>query len=177
MAAPHAAPIPTPRPKRPLFGLRHRPGRLALAIMRMPLRAYRHGAGWLLGRTFLQLTHVGRHTGIPHRAVAMVLYDDRATGEVVICAAWGTDTDWYRNLQAGPALQVDIGRTSFTPQHRFLDDEDAFEVGTRFRAVHPWRLRLLSAVLGWGDLRNDTQLREFVASRPFVALRPAALAH
>ena len=40
---------------RPLFGLRGRPGRLALALFRMPLNAYRHDAGALLGRR-----HAGR---------------------------------------------------------------------------------------------------------------------
>ncbi len=37
---------------RPLLGLRRRPGRLALALFRMPLNAYRHGAGALLGPPF-----------------------------------------------------------------------------------------------------------------------------
>ena len=72
---------------RPLLGLRRRPGRLALALFRMPLNAYRHDAGWLLGGTFLQFTHVGRKTGQPHDTVAMVLRHDDPTGEVVICAA------------------------------------------------------------------------------------------
>jgi hypothetical protein len=33
---------------------------------------------------------------------------------------------------------------------------------------------LLSAVLGWGDLRADAALRDFVRGHPFVAFRPAA---
>jgi hypothetical protein len=40
---------------------------------------------------------------------------------------------------------------------------------------HPWRQRLLSAILGWGDLRNDETAREFVLIHPFVALRPLRL--
>src|SRR5690348_3028048 len=101
--------------RRSLFGLRRRPGRIALAIMRMPLRAYAHGAGWMLGTTFVQFTHVGRRTGATHEAVAMVLHRDPATREVVICAGWA-NTDWYRNLEAAPALSVQIGRDSFVPQ-------------------------------------------------------------
>jgi hypothetical protein len=45
-------PRPGSRPRKPLLGLRRKPGRLDLAAFRMPLRAYRHDAGWLLGRTF-----------------------------------------------------------------------------------------------------------------------------
>jgi hypothetical protein len=102
---------------RPLLGLRRAPGRLALMVFRLPLFLYHHGKGRLLGRTFLRLVHAGRRTGRSYEAVAMVLGDDRdGTGEVVICAGWGPDTDWVRNLRAGPALRVEVGRQTFTPR-------------------------------------------------------------
>jgi hypothetical protein len=71
-------------------------------------------------------------------------------------------------------LHVEIGRTSFRPEHRFLSDAEAFGVAVRFRREHPYRLRLLAAVLGWGDLNDDTAVRAFVSNHPFVGLRPAA---
>jgi deazaflavin-dependent oxidoreductase (nitroreductase family) len=159
---------------RPLLGLRRRPGRLALAVFRKPHNAYRHGAGALLGRTFLQLTHVGRKTGLPHNAVAMVLTYDETSREAVTCAAWGPETDWIRNLRASPAVEVQLGRELFAPKHRFLSDDEAFDVATRFRRQHPHRLRLISSILGWGDLRDDARVRRFVQTHPFVAFRPAA---
>lgn len=67
---------------------RREPGRLALALFRMPLRAYRHDAGWMLGHTFVEFTHVGRKKGQPHDAVAMVLHYDDTTREAVVCALW-----------------------------------------------------------------------------------------
>ena len=146
----------------PLLGLRRRPGRLALAMFRMPLRLYRRGWGGMLGHTFLVLTHVGRRTGRPYDTAAMVLTYDPDTRQAVICSAWGPDTDWVRNLHLRPATQVRIGRESYTPKQRFLSDEEAFAVAVTFRREHPWRLRLLSSVLGWGDLRVDGALRAFV---------------
>jgi deazaflavin-dependent oxidoreductase (nitroreductase family) len=159
--------------RRPLLGLRRNPGRLALAVFRMPLYAYRHDAGWMFGRTFLEFTHTGRRSGKRYDAVAMVLRYDEATRETVICAAWGPETDWYRNLEAGPAVNVRLGRESFTPHHRFLTDDEAFDVAKQFRRHHPHRLRLISTVLGWNDLRNDAVAREFVHDHPLVAFRPA----
>jgi deazaflavin-dependent oxidoreductase (nitroreductase family) len=159
---------------RPLLGLRRRPGRLALLVFRLPLPLYRAGWGWLfLGRTFLVLTHVGRRTGRPHEAAAMVLAEDRATGEVVICSVWGPRADWIRNLRAHPALRVQVGRSSFVPQHRFLGDAEAFAVGADFRRRHSWRVRLISRVLDV-DLSSDAGIRDFVRTRPLVALRPVA---
>jgi deazaflavin-dependent oxidoreductase (nitroreductase family) len=165
------------RQRRQLFGLRRSPGRLAVAIFRMPLRAYRHNAGWLFDRIFLLLVHTGRETGEPHSTVAMVLRYDPLTREAVISSAWGPHTDWIRNLRAGPAVRMQIGRDSFTPQHRFLAEDEGFAVAAQFRRAHPWRLRLLSAILGWGDLRNDEVAREFVRAHPFVALQPLRLSH
>ena len=163
-----------PADHRPMLGLRGVPGRIALAVFRGPLRLYGHGWGWVLGRTFLCFEHVGRRTGRHHRAVAMVLADDRATGELVICSAWGPDVDWVRNLRAGPATALQVGRTSFAPVHRFLDEDAAVAVALAFRARHRLRLRLLSSILGWGDLGTDGAVRAFVRTHPFVAFAPAA---
>jgi deazaflavin-dependent oxidoreductase (nitroreductase family) len=167
-------PPPVRHPPKPLLGLRRKPGRLALAVFRMPLRAYRHDAGWLLGHTFLLLVHTGRRTGQPHSMVAMVLRYDRGTREAVICSGWGPDADWVRNLRAGPAVRVQLGRESYTPEHRFLSEDESFEVAVQFRREHPWRLRLISTILGWGNLCDDDTARQFTRTHPFVALRPAA---
>jgi deazaflavin-dependent oxidoreductase (nitroreductase family) len=139
----------------------------------MPQHLYRRGWGWVLGRTFLLLVHVGRTTGRPHSTVAMVLADDGGTGEVVICSGWGPEADWVRNLRARPAREVCIGRERFVPEHRFLTDDEAVAVGVEFRRRHPRRLRLVSRILGWGDLRRDDAVREFVRHHPFVVLWPA----
>jgi deazaflavin-dependent oxidoreductase (nitroreductase family) len=163
---------PAPRQQRPLLGLRRTPGRLALALFRMPLRAFRHGKGWMLGRTFLMLVHVGRRTGQPHEMVAMVLGDDPVTGELVICSGWGPDVDWLQNLHAGPAREVRICRDRFAPEHRFLSEDEAVAVAAAFRRRHPWRVRLASAILGWGNLFDDAALPDFVRQHPFVGLRP-----
>jgi deazaflavin-dependent oxidoreductase (nitroreductase family) len=160
----------TTHASRPLLGLREKPGRLALMFMHMPLRAYAHDRGHLLGHTFLQLTHVGRKSGKEYRAVAMVLGFDEATDEAVITSAW--DTDWYRNLQAHPATNVKIDRLSFTPVQRFLTEDEAYDVVRKFRTAHPGRVRLVTRILGWGDLRDEAALRQFVHAHPLIAFRP-----
>jgi hypothetical protein len=105
--------------------------------------------------------------------VAMVLRYDAATEEVVIMSGWGPNADWVRNLRAGPALRVQIGRRAFTPVHRFLTAEEAFDVAAAFCAEHPGRLRVFRRILAWPDLTDDATMREFISTRPFVAFRPA----
>jgi deazaflavin-dependent oxidoreductase (nitroreductase family) len=159
--------------KRPLFGLREQPGRLALAAMRLPRPLYHRGWGWMLDHTFLLIVHQGRKTCKRRETVAMGLAYDPATRETVVCSAWGPNTEWIRNLRAHPALEIEIGRDSYVPQQRFLAEDESVAVVAEFRRRHPWRVRLFAAILGWGDLSSEAAVREFVRTRPFVSFRPA----
>jgi deazaflavin-dependent oxidoreductase (nitroreductase family) len=142
--------------------------------MRLPQPAYHHGWGRLLGHTFLLIAHQGRKTGRRRETVAMVLTFDPEKREAVVCSAWGPDTEWMRNLRAHPALQIQIGRETFVPTQRFLSEDEAVTTWTEFRDRHPWRLRLIAGILGWGDVGSEANVRELVGSRPFVAFAPAA---
>jgi deazaflavin-dependent oxidoreductase (nitroreductase family) len=160
------------RRARPLLGLRRQPGRLALAFMRMPRPLYHHGLGWLLGHTFLLITHQGRKTGRRRETVAMALTYDPQTREVIVCSAWGPKTEWIRNLRAHPALQIQIGRENYVPEQRLLSEDEAVAAAIAFRDEHRWRLRLIATILGWGDLSTEQAMRDLVRNRPFVAFHP-----
>ena len=142
------------------------------AVFRVPLPLYRAGWGWLLGRSFLLLVHAGRKTGRPHAMTAMVLRYDAGTHEAVICSGWGPTTDWIRNIRARPALEVRIGRESFTPQQRFLSEDESFDVCLEFCLRHPARLQIVRPVFGW-DLRSEKRSGSSSETHPFVAFRPA----
>ena len=95
------------------------------------------------------------------------------TATAVVCSAWGSNTDWIRNIRAHPALAIQIGRESYTPEQRFLSEDESVTVAVEFRRRHPWRSRILATILGWGDLGSEAAIRKFVRSRPFVSFRPA----
>jgi deazaflavin-dependent oxidoreductase (nitroreductase family) len=118
------------------------------------------------------LVHAGRKTGLPHLMTAMVMHYDPTSREVIIFSAWGPHSDWIRNLRARPALRVEIGAESYTPQHRFLTEDESVAVASDFLHRHPFRRLVASRILGWPDLRVEAVLREFVRAHPFVALRP-----
>jgi deazaflavin-dependent oxidoreductase (nitroreductase family) len=160
------------RDRKAQLGLRRRPGRLALAVMRIPRPLYHRGWGRMLDHTFLLIAHQGRKTGKRRETVAMALKYDPHTREAVVCSAWGPNTEWIRNLSAHPALQIQIGRESYVPEQRFLSEDESVAVVAEFRRRHPWRTRLFAAILGWGDLSSETAVRQFVRTRPFVSFRP-----
>ena len=165
-----------PRARRSLFGLRRQPGRVALAAMRLPRPLYHLGWGRILDHLFLLIVHQGRRTGKRRETVAMPLVYDPDTREVVVCSAWGPNTEWIRNLRSHPALQIQIGRDSYVPEQRFLSQDESVAVVVEFRRRHPWRVRLFAAIIGWGDLSSETAVREFVRTRPFVSFRPTRVA-
>ena len=126
-----------PIQQRPVLGLRRQPGRLALWLFRIALQAYHHGKGWILGHTFVLLTHVGRKSDERRETVAMVLRYRPEPKEVVVCSAWGAETDWVKNIRTRPAVRVEIGRDAFEPEQRFLSVDESRVVVDECLRKHP----------------------------------------
>lgn len=145
-------------------------------LLRAPGRLYDWDMGWLLGRRFLRLTHVGRRSGRVYRTVVEVVGENPATGEVFALSGFGRSADWFRNLQAGPALEVKVGRDHFRPAHRVLDEDEAAAVlaayEQRNRAVAPVVRRVLSWLVGWRYDGSDPARRRLMQELPVVAFRP-----
>ena len=78
-------------------------------------------------------------------------------GEVVALQWEDIDLD-ADVVQQPPGQRID--RRTLRPE------EEAFDAGVQFRREHPYRARLVSRILGWGDLRDDGRLREVVRGHP-----------
>jgi deazaflavin-dependent oxidoreductase (nitroreductase family) len=155
-----------------------RPGPLLRRLLRLPVLLYQWRLGWLLGHRFLLLIHVGRRTGRVRRTVLEVLEFDSDSGTAVVMAGFGRRSDWYRNLQARPPLQVVVGRRSFTPARRELPEREAVAVlagyERRNRLLAPVVRAVLGRLAGWPYDGSESARRRLVAERPLVALWPAA---
>ena len=99
---------------------------MALAYRR-PYGVYRWFAnapvgstGWVLGYRVAQITHRGRKSGRIRRTILEVLHYDPKTHEVLVVSGWEGKTDWYRNIQHEPALEVRLGRVHYRPDQEFL---------------------------------------------------------
>ena len=84
---------------------------------------------------------------------------------LIACAAGGPPPT--RGMET--AVRVEVGDVSYTPQHRFLSEDEGVEVAGAFLREHPHRALLASRILGWPDLLPEPARREFVRSHPFVA--------
>ncbi len=99
---------------------------------RLPVYLYHLKLGWLLGKRFVLINHVGRKTGLPHQAVVEVLERDEATGSVTVVAGYGQQTQWYQNLLAHPDTTIQIGAHTFRVTSDFFTPEDGEEIIVRY---------------------------------------------
>lgn len=110
---------------------RHLPGATTIKLLRGPTHLYDWRAGWILGRRFLRLTHIGRRSGRRYQTMLEVIGENHATGEVIVIAGLGRSANWYRNLQTHEAIEVAIGSERFTPRHRQLNKSEAATAGNK----------------------------------------------
>ncbi|MGH2893506.1 MAG: nitroreductase family deazaflavin-dependent oxidoreductase [Solirubrobacteraceae bacterium] len=154
-----------------------RPGPILTRMLRAPAYLYDWRAGWLLGRRFLRLTHIGRRTGRSYQTMLEVIGENRAAHEVIVIAGLGQNAQWYRNLQAGGAIEVAIANERFEATHRRLSLGDASAVLADYergnRLVAPVIHRLLSWLAGWPYDGSEPARRRLVAQLPIIGLRPA----
>ena len=150
------------------------PLKRALAV---PNWLYARGLGGLLGRRFVQITHVGRRSGRAFHTVVEVVAYDRTTGETTVVSGFGPRADWLRNLQAAGGAQLDFGRGPSSAAYRILSVEEATRVFAAYerrnRLVRPVVNRVLSLLVGWRYDGSPDARRRLAETLPFVAFRPA----
>ena len=110
-----------------------RPGMLLRWLYRTPVVLYRIGLGGLmLGQ--VMLTTVGRKSGQPRRAVVDLLKHDAATDTYYVVSAYGGGSDWYRNLEANPAVEVHARGRKFSARAATLPPDVAATAQGRGKA-------------------------------------------
>jgi deazaflavin-dependent oxidoreductase (nitroreductase family) len=141
-----------------------RPAGLTRMLAKLPLLCYRLGLGWLLGTRFVQIAHRGRKSGLIRWTVAEVLRYTAYSQEIIVVSGWSGKTDWYRNIQQEPALEIQIGRTAYRPVQQLLSPEEtATEVLNAFKK-HPQEARIIGPLLGIDITAAEPLLREQIAT-------------
>jgi deazaflavin-dependent oxidoreductase (nitroreductase family) len=88
-------------------------------LFRIPIGLYRVGLAGQLGRSTLLLTTRGRKTGRRRTTPLNYLVEGDVT---YVLAGMGPGSDWLRNLQAAPRVQVQVGRRRFDARAETIVD-------------------------------------------------------
>ena len=149
-----------------------RPGMLGRLFFRAPIMLYRIGLGGLMPMQLL-LTTVGRKSGQPRQAVVDVLRHDAATDTYYVASAYGAHSDWYRNLQANPAVCVQVRRRKFPARATTLPQEEAEQVLLDYWRRHRLYSRATLRLVGLKAASED-EVRAAAGQMRVVAIQPEA---
>jgi len=142
-----------------------------IPIFKLPVFLYRLRLGWLLGKRFMQLTHIGRRSGKVRRTILAVLRFDDQTKEIYAVSAW-KGSDWYYNIQATPAVRVETGFVHYVPEQRTLSVEEITKTFMEYRQAHPFFSRMICRIPGWKWDSTYEEFLELAGALRGVAFRP-----
>jgi deazaflavin-dependent oxidoreductase (nitroreductase family) len=149
---------------------RTRPAPWLRFFLRAPITLYRVGLGRLLGQRFILLHHIGRKTGRERRTVLQVVERERDT--YYVTAGFGTESDWFKNLQHTPEARIEVGARKLRVAAHPLDLEEGAALMRRYARAHPSAARMLAKSMGYevdGSEADYAELPKLGLS--FVALR------
>lgn len=137
-------------------------------LMRLPIRLYGAGLGWVLGGRFVLVNHVGRRTGAPRTVVVEIVAHDATPPTWTVASGFGATADWYRNLLATPDVTIQVGRREVAVTARPLSDDDGGEVMAGYAAAHPRTARRLARFMGFEVDGSAEDFGEVGRAIPFV---------
>ncbi|MFQ5399606.1 MAG: nitroreductase family deazaflavin-dependent oxidoreductase [Anaerolineae bacterium] len=142
-------------------------------LWRAPIWLYRLRLGWLLGRRFLLLNHVGRKTGLPRQAVVEVAKYDEESNTYTVASGFGKKSDWYRNLLKTPEVTIQVGLKKMAVTAVPLTPEQSGEEMVDYARRYPTAARNLTKLIGYQISGSEAEYRAIGQDVvPFVALQP-----
>ena len=148
------------------------PRGVARTLYRLPIRLFHLHLGWLLMGHFLLLSHIGRKSGQPRQTVLEVLLHERAKDVYYVMAGWGERSDWVKNIEKTPQVQISVGHQHFYALARHLPPEEAESKVIAYARQHPHLIRGLPRLLGYRTDGTEEDLRAFARLGIVVAFEP-----
>ncbi|MEV0168752.1 deazaflavin-dependent oxidoreductase (nitroreductase family) [Nonomuraea fuscirosea] len=148
----------------PPTGLRRR-------LWRLPILLYRLRLGRLLGGRVMLLTHTGRVSGLPRRAVIEVVQHDEQG--YVAASGFGVRADWYRNVMTTSEVVLQVGGKTLRATAAPISADDGAELMARYAPRHPVAARRLCQIMGFAVDGSEADYREVGRRIPFVRFTPA----
>ena len=148
------------------------PTGFARLAFRAPIWLYRFGLGRLLGHRFLLLTHTGRKSGLARHTALEVVRCDRQTGENIVAAGFGGESDWVKNIIANPSVEVQSAGKKVRAAAVPLTPQEAGEELVRYAHQHPLAFRELVRFMGYQVDGTDADIHALGENLHMFALRP-----
>ena len=107
------------------------------------------------------------------QAVIEVVRHDRASDTYIIVSGFGSQVDWYRNIQKTPDVVVQTGTRRLAPVAEPLPREAAADELHDYARRYPGTFRAITTRLLGREVDGSAEAyRQLAAEMPVVALRP-----
>ena len=154
--------------------LEKRPSGLLRFFFKVPLFMHKIGlGGWerLIGAQWMLLITTGRKTGKRRETLVDVMDYDKVTDTYYIEAAYGAHADWFKNIQANPLFEAQVGRRKFTAQAEILNEGDTGEMLVQFFRRKPDYTRSVMAMVSM-KFKDEEELRTLGKNLTLLAVQP-----
>lgn len=148
------------------------PAGVSRGLFRAPIWLYEHHMGWLLGRRFLEIIHTGRKSGLPRHVVVEVVKYEPANGTYYIAAAWGSKSDWVKNIQAAPHVHVRVANQETAMVAKQLTPDEGEEVILDYARHHPSALKNIARFMGYQVDGSQEDYRQLGRTLLMFSLSP-----
>ncbi len=154
--------------------LEKRPTPLQKYFFKIPLFMHKLGfGGWerLIGAQWMLIATTGRKTGKRRETLVDVMDYNPTTDTYYIEAAYGSHADWFKNIQANPLFNAQVGRRKFIAQAEILNEGDTGEILVQFFRRKPAYTRSVMAMVGM-KFKDEDELRVLGKNLTLLAVKP-----
>ena len=145
------------------------PRGLKASLWRAPIWFYRLGLGWLLGKRFLLLNHIGRKSGQPRQAVIEVVDFDSKNNTYFAVSGFGEKAQWFQNIMQTPKVNIQVGNRKMPAHAERLSFENGEHILQEYSRQHPIALRELSKLLNIPYDGSQESIHEMANVLPVIA--------
>jgi deazaflavin-dependent oxidoreductase (nitroreductase family) len=125
------------------------PKGLLKLFFRIPVYFYHIGLGWLFGERFVLINHIGRKSGKPYQTVVEVVEREKESGNIIVVAGYGEQTQWYKNLRQLPETTIQLGNRRLSVHIVLLRPEDGEDIIARYMARYGKLTTQLFSMIGY----------------------------
>jgi deazaflavin-dependent oxidoreductase (nitroreductase family) len=142
------------------------PRGLSRYLWRAPIWLYRCKLGWVMGRRFLLLNHIGRKSGERRQAVVEVVHYESQTGVYMIASGFGDKSDWYQNLLKTPYVKIQVGKNEMDVIAIPLPPEQSGQAMMDYAHRNPSAAKALMRICGFRVDGSDEDY--FIVGRDYI---------
>ncbi|MBN2499343.1 MAG: nitroreductase family deazaflavin-dependent oxidoreductase [Anaerolineales bacterium] len=151
--------------------LKSPPKGFARLLWRAPIWFYKVGLGWMLGKRFLLLNHIGRKSGKPRQAVLEVVRFDKDTHTYYVASGFGEKSDWFQNVMQHPDVTIQVGGKHYETSGVRLSQEAAEDELLTYNRHHPAALKNLASLMNYPYDGTEDSIRKLAALLPIISFK------